>query len=71
MIMIPSHADTGNSRGTKAMAEEVLGTGSKGVRAYTGLFRGQHAIWAAIGADRTKTLAPPLENTAFKVPWEN
>jgi parvulin-like peptidyl-prolyl isomerase len=72
MIMIPSHADTGNSAAQKAMAEEVLGKLASGAefermaQVYSeDSTRDQGGDWGWI---ERKTLAPPLENIAFKVP---
>ena len=72
MIMIPSHADTGNSAAQKAMAEEVLGKLASGAE-----FDRMAQIYSEdstrdLGGDwgwiERKTLAAPLENVAFKVP---
>jgi parvulin-like peptidyl-prolyl isomerase len=72
MIMIPSHADTGNSAAQKAMAEEVLGKLASGAE-----FDRMAQIYSEdstrdLGGDwgwiERKTLAAPLENAAFKVP---
>jgi len=72
MIMIPSHADTGNSAAQKAMAEEVLGKLASGAefdrmaQIYSeDSTRDQGGDWGWI---ERKTLAAPLENAAFKVP---
>src|SRR5256712_547022 len=72
MIMIPSHADTGNAAAQKAMAEEVLGKLASGAE-----FDRMAQIYSEdstrdLGGDwgwiERKTLAAPLENAAFKVP---
>src|SRR5436305_109565 len=72
MIMIPGHADTGNSAAQKAMAEEVLGKLASGAE-----FDRMAQIYSEdstrdMGGDwgwiERKTLAAPLENVAFKVP---
>ena len=72
MIMIPSHADTGNSAAQKAMAEEVLGKLASGAE-----FERMAQVYSEdstrdLGGDwgwiERKTLAGPLENAAFKVP---
>src|SRR5712671_3510708 len=72
MIMIPSHADTGNSAAQKAMAEEVLGKLASGAE-----FERMAQVYSEdstrdLGGDwgwiERKTLAAPLENIAFKVP---
>ncbi len=72
MIMIPSHADTGNSTAQKAMAEEVLGKLASGAE-----FERMAQVYSEdstrdLGGDwgwiERKTLAAPLENIAFKVP---
>ena len=72
MIMIPSHADTGNSAAQKALAEEVLGKLASGAefermaQIYSeDSTRDLGGDWGWIGR---KTLAAPLENVAFKVP---
>src|SRR5881409_4517127 len=72
MIMIPSHADTGNSAAQKAMAEEVLGKLAGGAE-----FDRMAQIYSEdstrdMGGDwgwiERKTLAAPLENVAFNMP---
>src|SRR6266849_1472150 len=72
MIMIPSHADTGNSAAQKAMAEEVLGKLAGGAE-----FDRMAQIYSEdstreLGGDwgwiERKTLAAPLEKVAFNVP---
>ena len=72
MIMIPGHADTGNSAAQKAMAEEVLGKLASGAefdqmaQVYSeDSTRDMGGDWGWI--DR-KTLAAPLEKVAFNVP---
>src|SRR6266516_1389894 len=72
MIMIPSHADTGNAAAQKALAEEVLGKLASGAefgrmaQIYSeDSTRELGGDWGWIGR---KTLAAPLENVAFKVP---
>jgi parvulin-like peptidyl-prolyl isomerase len=72
MIMIPGHADTGNSAAQKALAEEVLGKLASGAefermaQVYSeDSTRELGGDWGWIGR---KTLAAPLENVAFKVP---
>src|SRR5881397_2813194 len=72
MIMIPSHADTGNSAAQKAMAEEVLGKLAGGAE-----FDRMAQIYSEdstreLGGDwgwiERKTLAAPLEKVAFNLP---
>src|SRR5881409_2298529 len=72
MIMIPSHADTGNSAAQKAMAEEVLGKLASGAE-----FDRMAQIYSEdstrdMGGDwgwiERKTLAAPLEKVAFNMP---
>ena len=72
MIMIPSHADTGNSAAQKAMAEEVLGKLASGAE-----FDRMAQIYSEdstrdMGGDwgwiERKTLAAPLEKIAFNMP---
>lgn len=72
MIMIPSHADTGNSAAQKAMAEEVLGKLTSGAE-----FERMAQIYSEdstreVGGDwgwiERKTLAVPLEKVAFSLP---
>ena len=72
MIMIPSHADTGNAAAQKAMAEEVLGKLASGAE-----FDRMAQIYSEdstrdLGGDwgwiDRKTLAAPLENIAFRMP---
>src|SRR5213594_1697117 len=72
MIMIPSHADTGNSAAQKAMAEEVLGKLASGAE-----FDRMAQIYSEdstrdLGGDwgwiERKTLAAPLEDIAFNLP---
>jgi len=72
MIMIPGHADTGNSAAQKALAEEVLGKLASGAefermaQIYSeDSTRDLGGDWGWIGR---KTLAAQLENVAFKVP---
>jgi parvulin-like peptidyl-prolyl isomerase len=72
MIMIPSHADTGNAAAQKAMAEEVLGKLASGAE-----FERMAQVYSEdstrdLGGDwgwvERKTLAAPLESIAFKMP---
>jgi peptidyl-prolyl cis-trans isomerase SurA len=72
MIMIPSHAGTGNAAAQKAMAEEVLGKLASGAE-----FDRMAQIYSEdstrdVGGDwgwiERKTLAAPLENIAFRMP---
>jgi parvulin-like peptidyl-prolyl isomerase len=72
MIMIPGHADTGNSAAQKAMAEEVLGKLAGGAE-----FDRMAQIYSEdstreLGGDwgwiERKTLAVPLEKVAFNLP---
>src|SRR6266567_3919854 len=72
MIMIPGHADTGNSAAQKAMAEEVLGKLASGAE-----FDQMAQVYSEdstrdLGGDwgwiERKTLAAPLEKVAFNVP---
>jgi peptidyl-prolyl cis-trans isomerase SurA len=72
MIMIPSHADTGNAAAQKAMAEEVLGKLTGGAE-----FERMAQIYSEdstreVGGDwgwiERKTLAAPLEKVAFSLP---
>src|SRR5436309_831878 len=72
MIMIPGHADTGNSAAQKAMAEEVLGKVVSGAE-----FDRMAQIYSEdstrdLGGDwgwiERKTLAAPLEKIAFNMP---
>ena len=69
MIMIPSHADTGNSAAQKAMAEEVLGKLASGAE-----FDRMAQVYSEdstrdMGGDwGCKTLAAPLEKVAFNMP---
>jgi peptidyl-prolyl cis-trans isomerase SurA len=72
MIMIPAHADTGNSAAQKAMAEEVLGKLASGAE-----FDRMAQVYSEdstrdLGGDwgwiERKTLAGPLEKIAFKMP---
>ena len=72
MIMIPGHADTGNSAAQKAMAEEVLGKLVNGAE-----FDRMAQIYSEdstrdLGGDwgwiERKTLAAPLEKFAFNIP---
>jgi len=69
MIMIPAHADTGNSAAQKAMAEEVLGKLASGAE-----FDRMAQVYSEdstrdLGGDwgwiERKTLAPALEKIAF------
>jgi peptidyl-prolyl cis-trans isomerase SurA len=72
MIMIPAHADDGNSAAQKAMAEEILSKLANG-----GEFDRIAQIYSEdssrdLGGDwgwiERKTLAPPLEKVAFSLP---
>ena len=72
MIMIPGHAETGNSAAQKAMAEEVLGKLASGAE-----FDRMAQIYSEdstreLGGDwgwiERKTLAAPLEKVAFNLP---
>src|SRR5205809_1604744 len=72
MIMIPAHADTGNSAAQKAMAEEVLGKLASGAefdrmaQVYSeDSTRDMGGDWGWI---ERKTLAAPLEKIAFNMP---
>src|SRR6266699_4360291 len=72
MIMIPGHADTGNSAAQKAMAEEVLGKLASGAefdqmaQVYSeDSTRDMGGDWGWI---EHKTLAAPLEKIAFNMP---
>src|SRR5213079_1227825 len=72
MIMIPSHADTGNSAAQKAMAEEVLGKLAGGAefdrmaQIYSeDSTRDNGGDWGWI---ERNTLAAPLEKFAFNMP---
>jgi peptidyl-prolyl cis-trans isomerase SurA len=72
MIMIPGHADTGNSAAQKAMAEEVLGKLASGAefdrvaQIYSeDSTRDMGGDWGWI---ERKTLAAPLEKIAFNMP---
>ena len=74
MIMIPSHAESGNSAAQKAMIEEVLGKLAGGAefastaQTYSeDSTRDQGGDWGWI---ERKTLAPPLEKIAFNLPIE-
>jgi peptidyl-prolyl cis-trans isomerase SurA len=72
MIMIPSHADTGNTAVQKAMADEILGKLANGAQ-----FDRLAQIYSEdstreLGGDwgwlERKTLAAPLEKAAFNLP---
>lgn len=72
MIMIPSKASDGNASSQKAMAEEILGKLAGGAE-----FDRMAQIYSEdssrdLGGDwgwiERKTLAPPLEKTAFNLP---
>ena len=72
MIMIPSHADSGNASVQKAMAEEILGKLASGAK-----FEKLAQIYSEdstreLGGDwgwiERKTLAAPLEKVAFSLP---
>lgn len=72
MIMIPSHADSGNSGAQKAMVEEILGKLASGAefnrmaQIYSeDSTRDQGGDWGWI---ERKTLAAPLEKMAFNLP---
>ena len=72
MIMIPSHADSGNSAAQKGMVEEILGKLASGAD-FAGTAqiysedstRDQGGDWGWI---ERKTLAAPLEKIAFNLP---
>ena len=72
LIMIPSHADTGNAAAQKALAEEVLGQLANGAD-----FEHVAQVYSEdssreLGGDwgwiERKTLAAPLEKIAFNMP---
>jgi peptidyl-prolyl cis-trans isomerase SurA len=72
LIMIPSHADTGNAAAQKALAEEVLGQLANGAN-----FEHVAQVYSEdssreLGGDwgwiERKTLAAPLEKIAFNMP---
>jgi parvulin-like peptidyl-prolyl isomerase len=72
MIMIPSHADTGNSAAQKALAEEVLGKLASGAEfdrtAQTYSEDSTRDLGGDWGWIERKTLAAPLEKIAFNMP---
>jgi peptidyl-prolyl cis-trans isomerase SurA len=72
MIMIPGHADTGQSATQKALAEEVLGQLAGGAEferiAQTYSEDGTRDVGGDWGWIERKTLAPPLEKIAFNMP---
>jgi parvulin-like peptidyl-prolyl isomerase len=72
MIMIPGHADTGQSETQKALAEEVLGQlaagGDFGHIAQVYSEDGTRDVGGDWGWIERKTLAPPLEKIAFNMP---
>jgi peptidyl-prolyl cis-trans isomerase SurA len=72
MIMIPGHADTGQSATQKALAEEVLGELAGGAEferiAQTYSEDGTRDAGGDWGWIERKTLAAPLEKIAFNMP---
>jgi parvulin-like peptidyl-prolyl isomerase len=72
MIMIPGHADTGQSATQKALAEEVLGQLAAGAEfepiAQSYSEDGTRDVGGDWGWIERKTLAPPLEKIAFNMP---
>jgi peptidyl-prolyl cis-trans isomerase SurA len=72
MIMIPGHADTGQSATQKALAEEVLGQLAGGAEferiAQTYSEDGTRDVGGDWGWIERKTLAAPLEKIAFNMP---
>jgi peptidyl-prolyl cis-trans isomerase SurA len=72
MIMIPGHADTGQSATQKALAEEVLGQLAGGAEferiAQSYSEDGTRDVGGDWGWIERKTLAAPLEKIAFKMP---
>jgi peptidyl-prolyl cis-trans isomerase SurA len=72
MIMIPGHADTGQSATQKALAEEVLGQLAGGAEferiAQSYSEDGTRDVGGDWGWIERKTLAPPLEKIAFNMP---
>jgi peptidyl-prolyl cis-trans isomerase SurA len=72
MIMISGKADTGQSASQKALAEEVLGQLAGGAEferiAQTYSEDGTRDVGGDWGWIERKTLAPPLEKIAFKMP---
>lgn len=72
MIMIPGHADTGQSATQKALAEEVLGQLAGGAEfermAQTYSEDGTRDVGGDWGWIERKTLAAPLEKVAFSMP---
>ena len=72
MIMIPGHADTGQSTTQKALAEEVLGQLAGGAEfermAQSYSEDGTRDVGGDWGWIERKTLAAPLEKVAFNMP---
>jgi parvulin-like peptidyl-prolyl isomerase len=72
MIMIPGHADTGQSATQKALAEEVLGQLAAGADfehiAQVYSEDGTRDVGGDWGWIERKTIAPPLEKIAFNMP---
>ena len=72
MIMIPGHADTGQSATQKALAEEVLGQLAGGAEfermAQSYSEDGTRDVGGDWGWIERKTLATPLEKVAFNMP---
>ncbi len=72
MIMIPGHADTGQSATQKALAEEVLGQLAGGAEfermAQSYSEDGTRDVGGDWGWIERKTLAAPLEKVAFNMP---
>ncbi len=72
MIMISSHADTGNSAAQKALAEEVLGKLASGAEFDSTAKTYSEDSTRDLGGDwgwiERKTLAAPLEKIAFNMP---
>src|SRR4030095_15142702 len=72
MIMIPGHADTGQSATQKALAEEVLGqlVGGADFEHIAQVYSedGTRHVGGDWGWIERKTIAPPLEKIAFNMP---
>ena len=72
MIMIPGHADTGQSATQKALAEEVLGqlVGGTDFEHIAQVYSedGTRDVGGDWGWIERKTIAPPLEKIAFNMP---
>jgi len=72
MIMIPGHADTGQSATQKALAEEVLGqlVGGADFEHIAQVYSedGTRDVGGDWGWIERKTIAPPLEKIAFNMP---